>query len=194
MTTEESYQKGLSNYLARDRCPKKEEREWIKRSLNGLSKDASVFEIGSGGGERSDYIETLGYKVQRSDAVLGFLDLLQKRDHALEPILFDLKKDRPPKSDCFFASAVLLHFSHKETPILVEKLRSSLNRDGRLIATWKKSQGIREEIKQTDGLDSRYWSYWTEPEIEALFFNWKECQIEEAMGEKEIWLQVVAFS
>jgi SAM-dependent methyltransferase len=192
--TRESYEKGFDSYRARDRFPGEAEREWIRESLGGLLPHDIIFEIGSGTGERSNYIESLGYIVQRSDVVDAFLAHLRLEKPILRPMFFDLREDSPPSVSCFFASAVLLHFTHQETPALIEKLRRGLLTNGRLIATWKKRKKTREEEVISDGIASRYFSYWSEEELRYLFSSWRLVDIQESEGQFDSWFQVVAFS
>jgi SAM-dependent methyltransferase len=56
-------------------------KDWIDRALANISKGSSVLELGSGFGRDADYIESKGYKVVRTDAAQGFVDLLKKQGH-----------------------------------------------------------------------------------------------------------------
>lgn len=50
---------------------------WIDRTCDGLIDSAKILEIRSGDGRSAKYIESKGYKVQRTDATLGFVKLIQ---------------------------------------------------------------------------------------------------------------------
>lgn len=190
--TIESYQKGFTAYQLRDRQPNQAERAWIQEALRGLPSDALIFEIGSGTAERSDYIESLGYLVQRSDAASSFVDFLRSKNYQLQPVFFDLLDDEPPEADCFFASAVLLHFSYNENKKILEQLQNKLLPGGRLIATWKEGKG--ETVEEKDGLLPRFFSYQTEESLQDLLGGWRDVQINRSISRDTAWLQVVAFA
>jgi hypothetical protein len=49
--------------------------------LSYLPKTAAILELGSAHGRDADYIESLGYKIYRTDAVKAFVDYLQAKNH-----------------------------------------------------------------------------------------------------------------
>lgn len=56
-------------------------KDWIDTVLAGLPQDAKIPEFGSAFGRDADYIESKGYKVQRTDVTPGFVKLLQSQGH-----------------------------------------------------------------------------------------------------------------
>lgn len=52
-------------------------KRWIDGFLDGLPRTIEIIEIGSAFGRDALYIERQGYRVQRTDAVRNFVELLR---------------------------------------------------------------------------------------------------------------------
>lgn len=110
-TTVQSYDAHIQEYI--DGTPQVVQgfvKSWIDTVLAGLSHDTQILEFGSAFGRDADYIESKGYKVQRTDVTPGFVTLLQSQGHQAS-ILNAITDDLNGPYDLVFADAVLLHFT-----------------------------------------------------------------------------------
>ncbi len=161
-----SYEIASDKYLATVRKqPADNVQVWLLKAIENLSKNALIFEVGSAGGIEANYLETIGFKVQRSDAAKSFVQYLQST--GVSCLLFNaLTDDYPAKYDLIFANAVLLHFTDSEAFDFALKSFHSLKRGGKLALTTKK--GLRDSW-QTKKLGlPRYENYWSRTGIEQL--------------------------
>ncbi len=164
-----SYEIASDKYLATVRKqPADNVQVWLLKAIENLSKNALIFEVGSAGGIEANYLETIGFKVQRSDAAKSFVQYLQST--GVSCLLFNaLTDDYPAKYDLIFANAVLLHFTDSEAFDFALKSFHSLKRGGKLALTTKK--GLRDSW-QTKKLGlPRYENYWSRSGIEQLMTN-----------------------
>lgn len=141
---------------------------WIDETLASVPLEASILELGSAFGRDAEYIESKGYKVQRTDATQAFVDYLRKQGHSAE--YFNAIIDEFPSSyDLIFANAVLLHFTTDEVEVVLWKIFQSLNVGGRLSFSLKLGEG--EEWSDAKLGAPRYFHYWQENEIIQLLEN-----------------------
>ena len=138
--TLDSYEKGYTLYAQNTPTELSENiKQWVDETLSFLAPNAAILEIGSGFGRDAAYIETKGFQVQRTDAVLGFVDSLQAQGHPA--FSFNLLTDPFPQSyDLIFANAVFLHFNPQE-------LETSLKTTLELIAEEHGVSIIKQDIK-----------------------------------------------
>jgi len=164
-----SYEIASDKYLSTVRKqPAENVQAWLLKAIEQLSKNASIFEVGSAGGIEANYLETMGFKVQRSDAAKSFVKHLSKSSSSC--LLFNALRDEyPDKYDLIFANAVLLHFTDSEALSFAKKSFNALNTGGKLALTTKKGVG---ESWQTKKLDlPRYENYWTPADIKQLMMS-----------------------
>jgi len=184
-----SYQLSVQAYQTKAKPISDLERAWIKRSLLGLKKEARILEIGSGLGERSDFIESLGYTVKRSDFSDSFIDYLKSNGH--QATRLDLLTDQLPTSDLVFASAVLLHFKRSDLGSILFKINSALASNGRLVFSVKGGSG--QEIVSQGGLGDRFFNYWRVDELVCLLdSNCFDIFDLKVGGSKPTWVQISA--
>lgn len=140
-------------------------KTWIDETLALLPSQAKILEIGSAFGRDADYIESLGYKVERTDATRAFVTVLQKKGHAAR--LFNVLTDPlTPCYDLVFANAVFLHFTPQELKTVLQKIYAALTKDGLLAFTVKHGHG--EEWTNAKLGHPRYFCYWKEEDIVSL--------------------------
>ncbi|MGE4352183.1 MAG: class I SAM-dependent methyltransferase [Bdellovibrionales bacterium] len=170
-------------------------KEWIDEALSGLHETAHIFEIGSGNGRDADYIESLGFDIECSDAAQSFVStLLAKGFNArihnaiLDPIIGSY--------DFIFANAVLPHFTHEEATLVTSKVLIALKPRGRFAFSLMKGEGERW-CSQEMGAPVCYY-YWTRQQVEALlrttgFRKWSITEDTTDFLEENVWLRVIAY-
>jgi hypothetical protein len=165
-TTLQSYEAHIQEYV--EGTPQEVTggvRDWITASLEGLPQDAKILEFGTAFGRDAAYIEGLGYKVERTDATPGFVDLLQR--NGLEARLLNAITDNIPETyDLIFADAVLLHFTRDETRQVAGKVFTALSDGGRFALSLK--QGDGEDWSDAKLGAPRFFCYWNKDDIEKV--------------------------
>jgi SAM-dependent methyltransferase len=143
-------------------------QDWIDAAISELPTDASILELGSGFGRDAQYIQTHGYSVHCSDAVEGFVSLLQQK--GLDAQKLDAIADPLPGTyDLVFADAVLLHFTRSDTALLLKKVHAALTTNGRFAFSVKRGDG--EEWSDEKLGAPRFFCYWTPAQISELLAN-----------------------
>lgn len=193
--TLKAYDSGVKAYY--DLSPQKVSdhvKEWIDQALAGLDKKAKIFEIGSGTGKDADYIESLGYDIQVSDASSGFVEFLQKNNK--NPVTFNiLTDDFSTKHDLILADAVFLHFNTGEVQTILQKIHTALKNSGRLAFTVKRGDGDFIEDKKLGSV--RYFKLWQQDELVNLLnacgfsVSYNELA-EDNRGNKPAWILIIA--
>lgn len=165
-------------------------KTWIQASLDELPQDAAIFELGSGFGRDADYMETLGYVVQRTDASAGFVGLLHNQGKSAR--MFNaLTDDYPQGQDLVFADAVLLHFTRTETANVLKNVHSSLKDGGRFAFSLKKGDG---EGWSSEKLDSpRFFTYWDENEAKRAATEAGFTRVESVGHDSPLWMHLIAY-
>lgn len=169
-------------------------KTWIDGNLKLLDTSAKILEFGSAFGRDADYMESLGYTVQRTDASSSFVSLLQKQGRTAR--LLNVLTDPLPKGlDMVFASAVLLHFTRDEARAVIGKVYDSLNTSGRFVFSLKIGNG--EETTTAKLGAPRYFCYWQAPDIEKVlhdagFSTVKIVTAGDYRSDKPYWLLISA--
>jgi hypothetical protein len=192
--TIDSYRQGVEAYRNKSEPIGASERVWLDQAFSTLPVGSEVFEIGSGLGERSALVESMGYPVRRSDVAPEFVDHLRSEPRlGPEPVQFDLMSDPLPTVPAVLAWAVLHHFPKADLPALLEKIHYYLEPQGRLVASVKAKTESRpdEELLSADGLGPRFFAYWRQDEMIDLLAasGYAPIQVDEESG----WLQILAF-
>lgn len=188
-----AYQGGVSQYADATAANVSESAgRWMAAAVDGLSQGASILELGSAVGRDALYLQSLGYSVLCSDAVPGFVELLQQE--GLSATQLDLTTDElGGPYDLVLANAVLLHFRRQEVPPIIDKIADSLGDVGRLALRLKRGKGEGWESGKFDS--PCYFCYWTRPEMENLLGGMGfRSDITETMGRSgKGWLNIVAY-
>lgn len=170
-------------------------KELIDKSLIGLPKNAKILEIGSGPGYEADYIESRGYRVERTDAAKGFVDYQVKQGHNAR--LLNAITDPIPKDyDYILANAVLLHFSHDDARKVMSKVFDALSPGGKFVLSVKEGDGEKYESKKIK--QPRYFTFWQFPDVEKALRNtgFQELMIHKVVSSPDsnfsTWLNIIA--
>ena len=197
--TIDSYNRAFEKYLATMRpAPAEHVKAWLDKAIDGLNKDSKILELGSGVVTEADYLESLGYKVIRSDIVDGFIDFIKAQGHDCLK-LNALTDDLPTDCDLIFANAVFLHFTNSQAKIFLDNCYKSIKTGGLLAITTKKGE---DDYWQMNKLDlPRYENYWQVDDLENLVagHGFKVLNIDEAdevfasnYKLKTSWLNLIA--
>jgi SAM-dependent methyltransferase len=168
-------------------------KDWLDEALQGLSQTARLLELGSAFGRDATYIQSLGYCLDCTDAVPGFVELLRQRGFSAR-LLNLLTDELVGPYDLIIANAVLLHFNYLEFSQVLVKIKSALGHGGRFAFSLKAGQG---EGWSTEKIGApRYFCYWTpealEPHLAAAgFSNWKITRAQTTRAHAD-WLFVIA--
>ena len=112
--TLQSYEAHVTEYIAgTPQAVDGHVQDWIDRSLSYISAGSTILEIGSAFGRDADYIESHGYRVERTDATKSFVEFLRKHGHDAK-VLNALTDELGGPYDMALANAVLLHFTPDE--------------------------------------------------------------------------------
>lgn len=192
-TTLQSYQNNLQAYVdGTTTTVDGHVKEWIDQAVIGLDDTARILEIGSAFGRDAAYLQSLGMKVECTDATQGFVELLQEKGFNARPFnAITDELDGP--YDLVLANAVLLHFTRQETATVLAKISGALIDGGKFAFTLKQGEGEgwSEEKLQAP----RYFCYWTEAQIreELDAAGYATVQITNGAGARNVpWLHIIA--
>lgn len=204
--TIEVYEEFGGKYLERNeeaiknnpRAKKDDERqkELLKTYMEGLPRDAKIFEVGSAGGGDAKYLHSLGYNnITVSDVADYFLKRLERE--GLTPVRFNLiKDDFDDKYDFILCWAVLVHFTKDEAKTAILKMSEALKTGGRIALCVKHKEGCEEDWGDFCGQigAKRYFSYWDKDELERCMerSGFKNIKIQQYGGARACWLQCCA--
>lgn len=140
-------------------------KEWIDTTLSFMNPQSKILEIGSGTGRDAAYIESRGFRVERSDAAESFVNHL--RDLGYETKLFNVVTQTiPERYDLIYANCVFLHFTEKELCTVLNTVAQGLNDSGILAFSVKLGEG---EDWTTEKVDApRFFRYWQPDPLQAL--------------------------
>lgn len=132
---------------------------WLEHMFSFVEKDGSILELGTATGRDADYLESLGYRITRSDAVQAAVSFQESQGH--KAILLNIL--HPPKSlgtfDFIFANGVLPHFDTQELTLALKNISSLLDPEGYLVFTVKEGDGV--VISEHKMNAPRYFKNWT---------------------------------
>lgn len=138
---------------------------WIDSALILLPQNGKILEVGSATPRDARYMRSQGYRVQCSDAVVGFVNYL--RSQGEDALLLDIINDPIYGTyDMVFANAVVQHFTNNELQRVAEKVRDSLPSGGVFAFSVKQGNGnvwINEKFNE-----KRYIHYWQPGVIRSL--------------------------
>ena len=161
-----AYENNLQAFL--DNTPKTvsgDVQNWLEWSVGGKDMTSSILELGSGPGRDADYIESLGYTVQRSDAADSFIKSMEERGHSVQRINA-LTDEISGPYDLILANCVFLHFTPAEFSTVLDKLSGSLSPGGTLAFSLKRGEGSEWSSKKVNA--PRFFQYWTQDSLKEL--------------------------
>jgi len=139
--------------------------EFWNQQLEDLPKSSAILEIGTATGRTADYIESLGYVVQRSDVVDAFIRKHQKEGREIKKIDI-LQMNTEKEYDLIIAEAVVLHLNDKELQHAFTQIHTSLKEKGIFLFTFKDGEG---EIVSSHKMGApRYFNFWTESRMREM--------------------------
>lgn len=168
-------------------------KQWIERGFADIPQDAKVIEIGSGTGRDADYIEGLGYRVERTDAVDSFINYLKEQGHEARKLNV-LTDAIGGGYDVVFADAVMLHFTAEEFIDITHKIYRALNEDGRFVFCVKAGEGDEWTHNMSD---PRFFHYWKQDDLNSTLesLGFSEVEIMPTIKDdarRQPWLLVIA--
>jgi SAM-dependent methyltransferase len=136
--------------------------EWIDAALDSIPAAGSVLELGSATPRDATYMRSRGYKVQCTDASIGFIDNLLRQGEDAQ--LLNALKDPIPKGyDMIFANGVIQHFTRADALLVLFKISQALKKGG--IFAFSVKEGLGEKWVTEKFSDLRYMHYWQPEEI-----------------------------
>ena len=190
--TIDSYNSHIDEYIKY--TPKDVSRtaiNWLRASLKNMPKNARILEIGSGIGHDAEYIEKLGFKVDRSDGSVGFVDILRKKGH--QAVVLNVLKDKIPNTyDLIIADSVLHHFTKSETKKATINIYNAMRENGRFAGALR--MGIDEGWSKEKLGAVRFFSYWDIESLEVAIKSagFKEFIVTNSQAEDTVWVHFIA--
>lgn len=191
--TIEAYENDIEGYIdGTEQKVSGGHKKWLDKVLKYIPKNGEVLEIGSAFGRDAKYIQKKGFRVTPTEAVQGFVDLLEKEGYKSEKLNV-ITDEIKGKYDLVFASAVFLHFNPDELGIVLDKVKKVLRPNG--ILTFSLKEGMGSEWSGHKLKTPRFFQYWkTEPL--KKFVNDSGYQILESgswLGRRDnVWLYIIA--
>lgn len=194
-TTLQAYEKKAHTFVvSKQKHVAGDLKEFIDKAFVGIPFDAAIIEIGTAAGRDADYIDSLGYSVERTDAAKSFVDRLNKR--GFKARMFNILNDNfDAQYDVVFASAVFLHFTRDEMQNVLRKVYRALNPGGRVSFTVKQGEGECWSDAKL-GLP-RYFCFWQEQQLKDVLVSCGYEDVSITVGSSmrkndSGWLQVIA--
>lgn len=167
---------------------------WLDNCINNLNPSSKILEIGVGHGKDADYIESKGFRIERTDASVSFIDYQKSKGHDAK--LLNVLSDKiVDKYDMVLADAVWLHFTPEEAKLAADKVLNALNPNGIFAFSVKEGEGT--ELTDRKLNHTRYFCYWNEADIEKLLqdVGFNKIRITNATDyrpERPGWLLIIA--
>jgi hypothetical protein len=140
-------------------------KSWLDFLSTLINTKTPMLEIGSGSGVCADYLESLNFMVDRTDAVDSFIEYQKSLGKSME-VLNILNNAANKKYDFILANAVLHHFNSDDLHIVLGNIRESLNNDGFLAFSVNVGEGEEFTNEKMDA--PRYYKYWTKEALEPV--------------------------
>lgn len=161
---------------------------WIDGLLAAVSREAQIFEIGTGTGRDADYMEAKGYQVMRSDASTAAV--AHQKAAGKQCVQFDVTRDNPGAHyNLVYANAVLLHLTVSEFIAALNNINGYLKPSGTLALVLK--QGHDSGWSDAKGMQ-RFFQYWSEPELRTHLVRAGFSSVTIEQDPTHVWLYVVA--
>ncbi len=192
------------NRIAEDWVLDHNDDDWWQAGTNHflslLSNEASVLDVGCGGGIKTQYISAKGHDVTGIDFSEKMISIAQRENPKVEFAVVDMYDiDKIEKNyDGIFVQAALLHIPKTRALEVLTKMKDKLNKDGLLYLAVK---GIRDDGTEEDIIKGneygyeyeRFFSYFKLEELKAyleqlgLLVVWEENK----KSNKTNWIQII---
>ena len=148
-------------------------KKFLKNSFSSLPKNSKILEIGSANGEKSKYLQELGYKVTPSDIATDFLKAIKL--NGLEPIKFNVLEDNfLDKYYGILCWKVFVHFTKEDALKALFKTYDALEKKGIFVFNAMNRENKNVESEWLDfayeyrmGIE-RYFNYYYQEELDKL--------------------------
>jgi bisphosphoglycerate-independent phosphoglycerate mutase (AlkP superfamily)/very-short-patch-repair endonuclease/uncharacterized SAM-binding protein YcdF (DUF218 family)/ADP-ribose pyrophosphatase YjhB (NUDIX family) len=169
----------------------KKMKVWLEQALNKLKPEAKILEIGSGSGADSDYMESKGFTVYRTDAAESFIKYQQNLGKKITKLNLLEDFELTDKYDLIYASKVLGHFTKRQVREILLKLKNNLTASGLLAINVKLGT---KPAKFNDYLDiggELYKDFWNEEGFEKVLAE-LDFEIKYAQkSDSDVWLNLI---
>lgn len=196
--------KSTYNRIAEDWVKDHNSDTWWQEGTNTflslLPKNATVLDIGCGGGVKTRYIADRGYDVTGVDFSDGMIAIAKRELPDLDFDVIDIYDlDSYPKTfDGIFAQAVLLHIPKARVMEVLEKMKNKLHTGGLLYIGVKsvKDDGVEEGVTRENDYGYEYERFFSYFSIEELKDSIKKLGMElvwqgRTDSGRAGWLQVI---
>jgi SAM-dependent methyltransferase len=156
--TLESYQRGCQQYLAGtpDFMPDSH-KSWLLDALALRPAGSTVLEVGSGPGYDAAFMETMGARVERTDATAGFVAHLRNQGHAARQLNV-LTDELGGPYGMVYAFAVFQHFEEYQCNLALQRCADALIPGGVLAVSFR--EGGTAEWQERKGMERRLFWFW----------------------------------
>ena len=169
----------------------KKMKVWLEQALNKLKPEAKILEIGSGSSADSDYMESKGFTVYRTDAAESFIKYQQNLGKKITKLNLLEDFELTDKYDLIYASKVLGHFTKRQVREILLKLKNNLTASGLLAINVKLGT---KPAKFNDYLDiggELYKDFWNEEGFEKVLAE-LDFEIKYAQkSDSDVWLNLI---
>jgi len=163
--TLDTYEAKSQEYIRNTQPLSIEIKGWLNSTVSFIKKEDFILELGSAFGQDANYLESLGYKVERTDAAKSFITILKNQGH--EATLLNLLTDELGKDyGLIFANSVLHHFTPQELEAILNKINKSLKPSG--ILSFCVKQGTGEKLSKEVLGAPRYFCYWMPTDLKKI--------------------------
>lgn len=166
-------------------------RGFLDRVATRVGAGARVLELGSGPSRDARYLESLGVRVQRSDATAAFVEMLHAE--GFDALRLDVRTDDLGGPwDAVFANAVLLHLDRAAFASALVAIREAVVPGGVLACTLKEGDGETWTDARLGG--PRWFVFWRREQLVDVLEHagWIVESIEQVEGPNDAWLHVIA--
>lgn len=179
-------------------------QEGTDKFTSYLEKDASILDVGCGGGTKSKYLADKGFNVLGIDFSDNMVNIASEEVPEAKFQVLDVNDiDKLDKNfDGIFMQAVLLHVPKKEIDEVLHKAVSKLNPGGYLYVAVKEKieGGVDEEVKKDNDYGyeyERFFSYFSIDELRQhlnsadLEVVYEDVKPPSRTARKSNWVQII---
>lgn len=154
------YDKNAKDY--REKTLKVDMTDVCNRFLSHLSPGAKVLDLGAGSGRDAMYFREQGHKVTAIDSSAELVKLALNERIEMTHLDF-LEMTYADEFDAVWASASLVHLHRAELSVILNSIYRALKPNGYFYTSFK------EGVSQGNDEQGRFFSYYQQPELEAIF-------------------------